>query len=101
MKLQFDTISYHLDEATAYLKKILGKCKNKKMYDGEFLPEIEHILSHLNFSYNARYLSRKKVSELSQAEYEQYTLPPKEIFKSLYAPKKIREQKKKTIKSRS
>ena len=61
MKFQYETISYDLKEALEYLKRLLRQCRNKTLNEGEFLPEIEHILWHLNFSFNARYLSRKKI----------------------------------------
>ena len=80
MNLQHETITYHIQEALDYLKKVLKKAKDKTLDDGEFLPEIEHILWHINFAFNARYLDSKKASSLKQLKYGKYLLPPKEIF---------------------
>lgn len=77
MKLQNDTIKYNVEEAMEYIKKILKKVKNKTLTEEEFIPAMEHILYHLNFSVNARYLNRKQTAKLSQAKYEKYILPPK------------------------
>lgn len=76
MKLQYDTIEYDMEEALVYLKKLLKDVKNKTLTEEEFIPEMEHIFSHLNFSVNARHLSREKVSKLSQKEYEKYIRSP-------------------------
>lgn len=81
MKLQYETISYNIEEALTYLKRVLKKCKNKSLAEEEFIPEMEHILCHLNFSLNARYLNLKCISALSKEEFKNYTFPPKEIFK--------------------
>lgn len=94
MNLQHKTIGYHLQEALAYLKRLYKACKNESLTEGEFLPEMEHILWHLNFSFNARYLSRKKAASLNRAKYKQYILPPLEIFKSI-------KKRKKSIKSKT
>jgi len=80
MKLQHETITYNLQEALDYLEGVVKRSKVKTLNDGEFLPEVEHILWHINFAFNARYLSRAKVSRLKQVDYEKYLLPPKEIF---------------------
>jgi len=80
MKLQYETIGYEIEEALVYLKRLFKEVKNKTLMDGEFLPEMEHILWHLNFSFNARYLSRKEVNNLSREKSRNYTFPPKEIF---------------------
>lgn len=77
MKLQHNTVKYNIEEAIVYLKKLLKKVKNRSLTEEEFIPAMEHILYHLNFSVNARYLSRKQTSKLSQAKYEKYILPPK------------------------
>jgi len=77
MKLQHDTIKYNIEEALVYLKRLLKEVKNKTLTEEEFIPEMEHILCHLNFSVNARHLSRKKASKLSQSEYEKHTRPPR------------------------
>ena len=76
MKIQYDTVKYYLEDALIEINKILVKCKNKTLDEVSFKVDLEHALHMFNFAYNARYLTRKEASELSDKEYDMKTLPP-------------------------
>ncbi|MCG8430088.1 MAG: hypothetical protein MJA29_02800 [Candidatus Omnitrophica bacterium] len=70
MRLAHNTISYDLEEAIQYLKEILRRVENKSITEEEFLFEMKHVFLHLNFAVNARHLTRKTVTQLSQEKFE-------------------------------
>lgn len=63
------------------INNILNECDDKTLDEEGFKVYIEHALHMFNFAYNARFLTRKGASELSDKDYEEKTLPPKDIFK--------------------
>ena len=79
-KMQHDTVRYYIEDAFVELRKILHGCKNKKLREGDFFPLMEHALEMLNCAFNCRFISRKKISQMSQKKWEKYLSPPKEIF---------------------
>ena len=81
MKIHCDTVEYYVKDAADELKKILRCCKNMTLQEGVLLPMMEHAIEMLNCAFNSRFLSREKISKMSQDEWEKYLTPPKEIFR--------------------
>ncbi|MFC1643460.1 hypothetical protein ACFL1F_00055 [Chlamydiota bacterium] len=82
-KIKHNTILYYTEDALLEINKIISGCKNNSLDEGEYFVLMEHAIEMFNFAFNARYLSRKEASELSQEEYEKCTLPPREIFERI------------------
>ncbi|MCK5609142.1 hypothetical protein KAR91_45125 [Candidatus Pacearchaeota archaeon] len=83
MDYQLETIHYYVKDALEEINEILKECESKTLKDDELLPLMEHALHMLNASFNLRYKSRKEINEMPQEEWEEYTLPPKEIFSGI------------------
>jgi len=81
MKICHDTVQYYVEDAIDELKEIVRLCKAKNLDEGDFLPLLEHALEMLNCSYNCRHLNKRKIASMSQKEWENYLVPPKDIFK--------------------
>ncbi|MDP8217661.1 MAG: hypothetical protein P9M03_02930 [Candidatus Theseobacter exili] len=78
--IQCATVKYYIEDAFGEIGKILTSCKHEQLDDEELLPSMEHALHMFNAAFNLRYHSMQKISELSEEEWEEYLLPPKEIF---------------------
>ena len=81
MRYQHETIEYYIKDALVEIDKALKGCENKTLEDGELLPLMEHALHMFNAAFNLRYISRDKISKMSQTEWEKYLEPPEEIFR--------------------
>lgn len=80
MKVNRETVKFYINDGLEEINKVLELCKEDYLYEEDFLPLMEHALQMFNAAFNFRSKSRKEIHNLTQEEWEQSTMPPKEIF---------------------
>ena len=79
-KLTWEIILSNLTEAREQLEKIEVRVKTgEPPAEGEFQVMLEHAYHHLNVAWNARRVSTKRYSQLTEAEFKRWGEFPKEL----------------------
>lgn len=79
-KIRYDTVKFYMEAAFVELRKILRGCKKKTLTEEEIYSLMVQAIKMLNCAFNARYVDRKELEQMSKREFEKYLLPPKKIF---------------------
>lgn len=81
--MRYKTIERDLQEAHEHLKNLLQNVKERKIQDGELLPELEHICMHINAAYNKRNLTLDQAFKKSKTDkkWNQFSTPLELLIK--------------------